>query len=119
MQSTLLDYFSKLTGAVIGQLPEGNALCVQLAPSSEGTQYLSGASSDDLSLLFLCRNENQQTALSTLEQICNTLTRTKAHPHGIYRLSIATQPNYVDREGKSWVYSCIINCRYYNQNGFS
>ncbi len=114
----ILSYISKITSAEIGQLPEKGGLAMQLAPASAPDVYLDGSSSDNMSLLFLCKNKDQPTALSTLENVCNTLTRIKKHPHDIYNLHVATTPNYVGKDGDYWIYSCIINLKYYNKEEF-
>lgn len=118
MQHDVLSYISDLTGAEIGQLSESESITVQLAPSSSGEKYLDGSGSDNISLLFLCKNKNQQSALKSLEQICSHLTHIKKHSHEIYNLYVATQPNYVDHVGDFWIYSCIINFKYYNKEVF-
>lgn len=118
MQTDILSYISKLTGAGIGQLPEEGGLVLQIAPSSVGKVYLDGSSSDNMSLLFLSKYKTQRTAVANLEKVCNKLTRTKRHAHGIYNLEVATQPNYIDKEGDFWIYSCIINFKYYNKEVF-
>ncbi|MBE6851767.1 MAG: hypothetical protein E7504_08630 [Ruminococcus sp.] len=118
IRTTILSYISKTTGAVIGQLPESGGLAVQVAPSPAGEQYFDGTSSDTMSLLFLCKSMQQRDALGTLDEICTALTRNKRHEHGIYSLTVATAPNYVAKEGNFWIYSCIINLKYYNKEGF-
>lgn len=118
MQSEIISYISHITKAEKGQLLENGGLVVQLAPSSSGATYLDGSGSDNMSLLFLCKNKNQLTALDTLEAVCSKLTHIKRHSHGIYGVNIATQPNYVGKEGDYWIYSCIINLKYYNKEEF-
>lgn len=118
MLKKVLSYIAKLIGAEIGQLNESGGFVVQIAPSQAGTTYLDGSSSDNLSLLFLCKNKNQQICLETLESACNKLTRTKRHLHGIHNLYVATAPNYVGKEGDYWIYSCIVNLKYYNEEVF-
>lgn len=118
MQTEILEYISKLTEAEIGQLPENGGLVLQTAPSSSGSVYLDGSSDDNMSLLFLCKNKAQKTAIATLEAVCRTLTRNKRHSFGIYNLYIATQPNYIGKEGDFWIYSCIINLKFHNKEVF-
>lgn len=118
MIKKIMEYISELTGAASGQLPEEVGLVMQLAPASDGTTYFDGSSSDNMSLLFLCKDESQQTALDRLDSLCSKLTRIKKHSHGIYNLHIATSPNYVGVEGDYWIYSCIINFKYYKTEGF-
>lgn len=108
----IVTYAKDLTGAKVGVLPTDEGLVVQLAPSGDGTTYLDGSSSDNMSLLFLCKNLNQVTAMDTLEIVCNTLTRAK-HAK-IYTVVTATRPNYVDKDGDYWIYSCVVNLKYTN-----
>ena len=115
MQSDILDYVVGVTGAGIGQLPETGGLVVQLAPSPVGVAYLDGASSDNSSLLFLCKNSNQRAALTQLESVCETLVQTQSHECGAYSWWVATMPNYVGKEGDYWIYSCIIGLKYYKE----
>jgi len=115
VQTEILEYFSKLTKAEIGQLPENGGFVLQMAPSSSGTAYLDGSSDDNMSLLFLCKNKSQKEAITTLENVCNILTRNKRHSFGIYNIYVATQPNYVEKAGEFWIYSCIINFKYHNK----
>lgn len=112
----IIEYIADLVGVSIGKLPEGNGTVMQIAPSGEGETYLDGSSSDNMSLLFLCKNESQTVCISTLENICNTLIRTR-HTHGIYNVRVSTQPNYVDKEG-GWIYSCVVDIKYYNEEEF-
>lgn len=118
MIKKIMEYISELTGAGSGQLPEEGGLVMQLAPVSEGTTYFDGSSSDNMSLLFLCKDKRQQNAVDRLDAVCSKLTRTKKHLYGIYNLRIATPPNYVGRESNYWIYSCIINFKYYKTEGF-
>ena len=118
MQTEIMSYISKLIGAEIGQLPEGGGFVLQSAPSSSGTTYLDGSSSDNMSLLFLCKDKSQRTALDKLHSACTKLTRTKKHSYGIYYLYVATQPNYIGKEGDFWIYSCIINLKFHNKEVF-
>ncbi len=118
MISEIMKYISELTGAGSGQLPEKGGLVMQLAPSSEGTTYFDGSGSDNMSLLFLCKDKSQRNAVDKLDAVCSKLTRIKRHSHGIYNLRIATPPNYVGKEGDFWIYSCIINFTYYKTEGF-
>ncbi|MBQ7003368.1 MAG: hypothetical protein IJN57_05305 [Oscillospiraceae bacterium] len=118
MLGTILEYAARLTGASIGQLPAKGGISVEPAPASAGETYLDGTSSDNASLLFLCKSKGQRDALDQLCSICGKLTRTKHHPHGIYHVHVSTYPNYVSRDGDFWVYSCIINLKYYNKEGF-
>lgn len=118
MQSEILSYFSALTNSSIGRLPENGGIVIQPAPSPAGEIYLDGSSSDNMSILFLCKNKNQRTALDTLEKICSKLTHIKNHPHGIYALHVTSQPNYVGIEGDFFIYSCVINLKFYNKEVF-
>lgn len=115
---TILDYISDLTGASIGQLPADGGLVMELSPSSAGERYLDGSGSDTMSLLFLCKSEKQSSALGTLETVCRTLTRKKHHAHEIYNVTVSTYPNYVGKDRDYWIYSCIINLKHYNKEGF-
>ena len=112
-----INYISDLTGADIAQLPTNNGLVMQVAPSSNGTQYFDMTSSDNVSLLFLCKNTSQQTALENLNSICTTLTRTRHDTQKIYNLTVATSPNYVDKDGDYWIYSCVVTFKYFNEVG--
>lgn len=113
-----MEYLADLTGASIGQLPQDGGLVMELAPSSAGETYLNGTSSDQMSLLFLCKHEKQLEALCTLEEVCRVLTRRKRHEFGIYNVTVSTSPNYVGKDGDFWIYSCIINLKYHNKEGF-
>ena len=112
-----LNYIANITGASIGQLPTSDGLVMQVAPSSNGVQYLDMTSSDNVSLLFLCKNTSQQTALSNLDSICTILTRTRHDTQKIYNLTVATSPNYVDKDGDYWIYSCVIDFKIFNEVG--
>lgn len=118
MQLEIMLYIADICGAAIGQLSENGGLTLQLAPSSAGTVYLDGSSSDNMSLLFLCKQSDQRTALEILENLCNRITRIKHHPHGIYSVKVASQPNYIGKEGGCWIYSCVIDLKYYNKEDF-
>lgn len=88
---------------------------MQIAPSSNSTQYFDMTSSDNVSLLFLCKNTSQQTALENLNSICTILTRTRHDTQNIYNLTVATSPNYVDKDGDYWIYSCVVTFKYFNE----
>ncbi len=119
MINDILAALSAMTGISIGQLDAGNSTAMEVAPSSGGECDFSGATDDTLSLLILSKHKNQACCIAALDSVIRQLTRTRNLPSGdswkVYVAEVATQPNYVTKDGDYWIYSCIISVHYINK----
>lgn len=115
----ILSALSALTGISVGQLETGNSTAMELAPSAGGDRDLAGMTDDTLSLLILSKHKKQASCIEALDCAVNQLTRTRVFPSGdhwsIYAADVATQPNYVTKDGDYWIYSCVISVNYINK----
>ena len=98
------------------ELKADGGIYAELGEGFTTTEYYDKSTLKTISVLFMCRDKNQQTCMEQLCKICDYLQRLKEYPSGKTfswkDTAIAKEPNKIGRdEGGMYHYSCILNCQ--------
>lgn len=102
----------------IDGLPKNRGISCEIAPGYNKDIYLNKQASKIIPLLFLCKNNNQITALDTLFKIGNYLQRLKVYPNGMsfewMNAEVSSEPSLIGKQDDGqYIYSCIVDITIY------
>jgi hypothetical protein len=112
----MINALNPLMPVTVGPLAEGEGLAMALTAGQAETVSLSLGGTAALEATLTCRSADQATALETLCQIHETLTRAEPPSGGeswqLLAVDTASAPAYVGREGPYWLYGSALRARY-------
>ena len=119
-----LDLFAKVKGEnlLIGALPAGNGIAVQLGPGTTNEVFLDKGSMADIYITVNGKHTDQAILVGALESIHKYLTQLKAYPntseYQIVDIETNATPNYIDIEKSGeWIFGSILKLNVYIKKG--
>lgn len=100
---------------IVGPLPVGNGIAMQLATSRNDSIYYSHNVIYTINVLLLCKHDNQIVACDTLHQIGNYLQRGNRYPfirdeYQWLKSEVTTGSQFVtQQENGKFIYSAVID----------
>ena len=110
--------FAKITRGALGI---SNSLCCEVSPSNPETVFMDKNAYIPLTLALNGKNDDLNILAVTLENIMDTLTRSKSYPSGngweIVDITRGTLPHVIGREdNNSWVMACDLVVKIYRKD---
>ncbi len=121
-QEAALDIILKLIADNLGYevkiapLPPGGGISIQIQSGrNDGSTLDKQRQNRTLTMLFLAKNRDQQSAYTRLCSIGNLLSKTADFPTSddvqILSAAVSTETGLIDKVGDQWIYSMVIDVK--------
>ena len=119
--ATLINGMGNFANITRGALGSGNSISCEIAPSNAQEVYLDKNAYFEITLAINGKHENMQTLSDTLNNIMDTLTRSKSYPSGtgweIVDITNGTMPRVIGREtNNAWLMACDLVIKLYRKD---
>lgn len=117
----MIDALSPFASITRGALGIGNSLCCEIAPSIPEEVYLDKNSYIPLTLALNGKHDNLQTLSDTLNNIVDSLSRSKTYNSGngfqIVDITAGNLPRVIGREdNNTWIMACDLVVKIYRKD---
>ena len=117
----MIDDLSPFASITRGALGIGNSLCCEIAPSIPEEVYLDKNSYIPLTLALNGKHDNLQTLSDTLNNIVDSLSRSKTYNSGngfqIVDITAGNLPRVIGREdNNTWIMACDLVVKIYRKD---
>ena len=118
---TLINEMNNFSSMTRGALPTHNGLTCEIAPSVASEVYLDKNSYIPLTLALNGKHSNLETLSDTLNNVIDTLTRSKTYPSGdgweIVDITSGNLPRVIGREDNNfWIMACDLVLKIYRKD---
>jgi len=106
--------FSAIT--IGGLSPNNNGISAEIAPGYSKSTYLDGGAYQCMPVLILIRHSSHKTAMETAFTLAKAVREITINDEKIHEktggISIASAPEFVQRNGADYIYSLMISADY-------